>query len=214
MIYSLMSLYMLIPVTPQLLDLLMPLNQSRPYKYLYDVDFSFDREEYYFSVLLYSYLLTVVNMTVLVVTDTSYLMLAHHVCGLFAAIGYRLENLTSTISLNHHVKDAEVACNKYESTNYDGEIYRELILLLRKHQLSLEYVDLLESLFQLYSFSMIFLHFIIMSLLGMQIVALMDRKGEMLRYVSMVIGGSVHLLVLNYPGQEIIDHSASIFHKA
>ncbi|XP_024890089.1 uncharacterized protein LOC112466291 isoform X2 [Temnothorax curvispinosus] len=178
MIYSLMSLYMLIPVTPQLLNLLMPLNQSRP------------------------------------LTDTSYLILAHHVCGLFAAIGYRLESLSSTISLNHHVQDAKVACNKYESTNYDGEIYRELILLLRKHQLSLEYVDLLESLFQLYSFSMIFIHFIIMSLLGMQIVALMDRKGEMLRYVSMVIGGFVHLLVLNYPGQEIMDHSAAIFHKA
>ncbi|XP_071629214.1 uncharacterized protein [Temnothorax longispinosus] len=214
MIYSLMSLYMLIPVTPQILDLLMPLNQSRPYKYLFDVDFSFDREEYYFSVLLYSYLTTVVSMTVMVVTDTSYLMLAHHVCGLFAAIGYRLENLTSTISLNRHVKDAEVACNKYDSTNYDGEIYRELILLLRKHQLSLEYVDLLESLFQLYSFSMIFLHLIIMSLLGMQIIALMDRKGEMLRYVSMVIGGFVHLIVLSYPGQEIMDHSADIFHKA
>ncbi|XP_071629212.1 putative odorant receptor 92a isoform X3 [Temnothorax longispinosus] len=201
-------------VTPQLLDLLMPLNQSRPRKYLYDVDFSFDREEYYFSVLLYSYLLTVVDMTVLVVTDTSYLILAHHVCGLFAAIGYRLESLSSTISLNHHVQDAKVACNKYESTNYDGEIYRELILLLRKHQLSLEYVDLLESLFQLYSFSMIFLHFIITSLLGMQIVALMDRKGEMLRYVSFIIGCFVHLLVLNYPGQEIMDHSADIFHKA
>jgi len=81
---------MLIPVTPQLLDLLMPLNKSRPYKYLFDVDYSFDREVYYYPVLFYSYLTTVVAMSVMVTTDTSYMSLAQHACGLFAAIGYRI----------------------------------------------------------------------------------------------------------------------------
>jgi len=90
MIYSLMSLYMLIPVTPQLLDLLMPLNKSRPYKYLFDVDYSFDREVYYYSVLFYSYLMAVMTMSIMVITDTSYISLAQHACGLFAAIGYRI----------------------------------------------------------------------------------------------------------------------------
>ncbi|KAL0118852.1 hypothetical protein PUN28_009470 [Cardiocondyla obscurior] len=88
MIYSLMSLYMLIPVTPQLLDLLMPLNKSRPYKYLFDVDYGFDREVYYYPVLLHSYLTTVLTMSVMIITDTSYMSLAQHACSLFAAIGY------------------------------------------------------------------------------------------------------------------------------
>lgn len=89
-IYTLMSLYMLIPITPQLLDLLMPLNESRPYKYLFDIDYSFDREVYYYPVLLHSYLTTVMTMTVMIITDTSYMSLAQHVCGLFAAIGYHI----------------------------------------------------------------------------------------------------------------------------
>lgn len=90
MIYSLMSLYMLIPVTPQLLDLLMPLNKSRPYKYLFDIDYSFDREVYYYPVLLHAYLTTVMTMSVMIITDTSYMLFTQHACSLFAAIGYRI----------------------------------------------------------------------------------------------------------------------------
>lgn len=90
MIYSLSSLYMLIPVTPQLLDLIAPLNKSRPYKYLFDIDYSFDREVYYYPVLLHSYLTIVVAMGLMIITDTSYLSLAQHACSLFAAIGYRI----------------------------------------------------------------------------------------------------------------------------
>ena len=89
-IYSLMSLYMLIPVTPQLLDLFIPLNKSRSYKYLFDIDYSFDREMYYYPVLLHSYLTTVLTMSLMVITDTSYMSLAQHACSLFAAVGYRI----------------------------------------------------------------------------------------------------------------------------
>ncbi|KAL0118817.1 hypothetical protein PUN28_009467 [Cardiocondyla obscurior] len=215
-IYSLMSLYMLIPVTPKLMDIFLPLNQSRPYKYLFDVDYSFDREVYYYPVLIYSYLTTVMAVSVMVVTDTSYLSLAQHACGLFAAIGCRLESLTSEVNFNrtsYHIKYTKVPNNERNSANED-KIYRELILLLWKHQLTIEYVNLLESLYEIYSFSMIFIHIIVMSLLGVQIMSLIDRKEEMIRYVSIGIGGFFHLLVLSYPGQEIMDHSADIFHKA
>ncbi|KYN30420.1 hypothetical protein ALC56_15116 [Trachymyrmex septentrionalis] len=42
----------------------------------------------------------------------------------------------------------------------------------------------------------------------------MNHKEEMVRYVAMVIGAFIHLFVLSYPGQRIMDHSADIFHKA
>ncbi|XP_011708223.1 PREDICTED: odorant receptor 4-like isoform X2 [Wasmannia auropunctata] len=215
MIYLLSSLYMLIPVTPQLLDLITPLNKSRPYKYLFDVDYSFDREVYYYPVLLHSYLTIVVAMGLMIITDTSYLSLAQHACSLFAAIGYRLENLTYEInSKKNTVKDAEVISKKCKSRDYDDEIYREMVLLLQKHQLSIEYVRSLDSLFEMYSFMLLFITIIVISLLGIQIIGLLDRKEEMVRFVAMVIGAFVHLFVLSYPGQRIMDHSADIFHKA
>ncbi|KYM76330.1 hypothetical protein ALC53_13357 [Atta colombica] len=180
MIYSLMSLYMLIPVTPQLLDLFIPLNKSRSYKYLFDIDYSFDREVYYYPVLLHSYLTTVLTMSLMVITDTSYMSFAQHACSLFAAIGYhkilimfqrhRLENLVSESNSkknNYFVED--VICNKSKSRDYEDQTYHELILLLRKHQLSIEYTRLLNSLFEMYSFMLLFITIIIMSLLGIQI---------------------------------------------
>ncbi|KAL0118825.1 hypothetical protein PUN28_009467 [Cardiocondyla obscurior] len=122
------------------MDIFLPLNQSRPYKYLFDVDYSFDREVYYYPVLIYSYLTTVMAVSVMVVTDTSYLSLAQHACGLFAAIGCRLESLTSEVNFNrtsYHIKYTKVPNNERNSANED-KIYRELILLLWKHQLTIE----------------------------------------------------------------------------
>ncbi|KAG5306985.1 OR9A protein, partial [Acromyrmex insinuator] len=218
MIYSLMSLYMLIPVTPQLLDLFIPLNKSRSYKYLFDIDYSFDREVYYYPVLLHSYLTTVLTMSLMVITDTSYMSLAQHACSLFAAVGHRLENLvpeSNSKKNNYFVEDVkDVICDKSNSRDYEDQTYHELVLLLRKHQLSIQYAHLLNSLFEMYSFMLLFITILIMSLLGIQIISLMNHKEEMVRYVAMVIGAFIHLFVLSYPGQKIMDHSADIFHKA
>ncbi|XP_018355296.1 PREDICTED: odorant receptor 43a-like [Trachymyrmex septentrionalis] len=89
-----------------------------------------------------------------------------------------------------------------------------MALLIWKHQLSLEYVDLVESVFKIYLLIMIIMSLICMSLIGFQIITFMNEKAEMMTYVSILIGGFIHLFVLNYPGQKIMDHSADIFHKA
>lgn len=85
-----MNLYMLIPVAPKLLNLVKPLNESRPNGYLFDVEYSFDKDNYYYAVLVHSYLITIMGIGVLVVIDTIYLVFAQHACSLFAAIGYEL----------------------------------------------------------------------------------------------------------------------------
>ncbi|XP_020299630.1 odorant receptor 4-like [Pseudomyrmex gracilis] len=218
LIYILMSLYMLIPVTPQLLDLVKPLNKSRPYKYLFDIDYSFEREEYYYFVLLHAYITTVSTMSVIVIIDTLYMAFAQHACSLFAAVGHRLENLTSKIhsKMKNRRVGTTAKCELANNMEYekDDEIYHELILILKRHQLSIQYVWLLDSSFSLTSFILLFINIIVISLLGIQILSLLDRKEEMTRYVAMSLGGFMHLFVLSYPGQRIIDHSSEIFHKA
>ncbi|XP_070157815.1 odorant receptor 13a-like isoform X1 [Polyergus mexicanus] len=215
-IYTLMCFYLLIPVTPQLLNIIKPLNKSRPYKYLFDVDYGIDKEIYYYPILIYSYLTTVMNISILVVVDTSYMMFVQHACSLFAAIGHRLENIT----LDLNSKKNNQLINKDDLTDYiqydkDDDIYHELVLVLWKHQLSIEYVCFLDSSFTMYSFKLIFLTIIITSFLGVQILSLLNHnKEEMIRYIAMCIGAFVHLFVLNYPGQRIIDYSTDIFHKA
>ncbi|XP_020299629.1 odorant receptor 4-like [Pseudomyrmex gracilis] len=215
LVYSLMSLYMLIPVTPQLLDLVKPLNKSRPYKYLFDIDYSFEREEYYYFVLLHAYITTVVTMSIMITVDALYMVFAEHACGLFAAIGSRLEALTP--GRNSNVSRLVETTATYKLADYiekDEKLYREIIVVLKQHQLTIEYVCLLDSSFSLTSFILLFINIIVISLLGIQILSLLDRKEEMTRYVAMSLGGFMHLFVLSYPGQRIIDHSSEVFHKA
>lgn len=83
-----MCFYLLIPVKPHLLNIIKPLNKSRPYKYLFDIDYGIDREAYYYHILIYSYLTTVMNISIVVIVDTTYMMFVQHACSLFAAIGY------------------------------------------------------------------------------------------------------------------------------
>ncbi|XP_025158114.1 odorant receptor 4-like isoform X2 [Harpegnathos saltator] len=219
-LYTLMSLYMLIPIIPKLLDLVKPLNKSRPNEYLFDVDYSFDRDEYYYVSLLHSYLTTVMTISIMVIIDTIYIVFAQHVCSLFAAIGRRLENLgINSKESDWLIENIEMTRERRGSMdcillNKDDEVYRELIVILQKHQLSIEYVSILDSTFALYSLILLALNIIVTSLLGLQILSLMDHKKQMIRFASMCIGAFMHLFVLSYPGQKIIDHSTDVFHKA
>ncbi|XP_072762599.1 uncharacterized protein [Anoplolepis gracilipes] len=221
-IYILMCFFLLIPVMPLLLNIVKPLNKSRPYKYLFDIDYGFDREAYYYPILIYTYLTTIMNISILVIVDTSYMMFVQHACSLFAAIGHRLENITSDLNSeknNRFVKDVQLTYNQRnleDCIQYDNddEIYHELVLVLWKHQISIEYVCFLDSSFTLYSFTLLFITIIIISFLGMQILSLLNHKEEMIRYIAMCIGSFLHLFVLNYPGQRIMDHSTDIFQKA
>ncbi|KYM94204.1 hypothetical protein ALC62_15159 [Cyphomyrmex costatus] len=211
-----MSIYIMAPLTVPILDFLVPLNTSRSYIYLFNVDYSFDREIYYYPVLVHTYITIIMAVTAMVLNDTSYISLTQHACALFAAIGHRLENLTLiNLKKSALVKDVKVIYNKCESNN-DDIIYREMIRLLWKHQLSLEYVNLVESIFKMYSLTIIMMNFIGMSLIGIQILTLLknNRKTEMLIYIGILIGGFIHLFILSYPGQEIMDHSTDLFHKA
>lgn len=83
-----MSLFMLIPIIPKLLDIVKPLNKSRPNSYLFDVDYGFDRDEYYSVVIFHSYIVSVGGISMILSVDTFYVMLTQHVCSLFAAVGY------------------------------------------------------------------------------------------------------------------------------
>lgn len=91
---------MMVPLTVPILDFLMPLNTSRPYIYLFDVDYSFDREIYYYLVLVHSYIIVVLAITSMIINDTSYISLTQHACGLFAAIGYRICSMYFLKSFN------------------------------------------------------------------------------------------------------------------
>ncbi|EGI58592.1 hypothetical protein G5I_13307, partial [Acromyrmex echinatior] len=143
-----LALFMIIPMSPQIMDIVMPLNNTRPRKLLIEVEYRVDREKYYYPILFHSYVAIVLIISIIVCVDTTYISYVEHGCSLFAAIGYRLEHV---ISKGHIDKTSYFAKSKertYQDVKIEDtcfkekEIFYEFVTCLRKHQLAIKFVFL------------------------------------------------------------------------
>ncbi|XP_011878672.1 PREDICTED: uncharacterized protein LOC105567976 [Vollenhovia emeryi] len=220
-IYLSMLLYLIIPVSPQIMDIVMPLNVSRPRRLLLEVEYRVDQEKYYYPILFHSYMTVLGTISIMVCVDTTYIAYVQHGCSLFAAVGYQLEHnivlkedvnetshLTRSKKRTHRDVEAEDICVKEKT------IFRELVMCLRKHQLAIQYVYLLESSFMISTGIQVLCNVICASLIGIQLISKFDNTEELIRYICLCVGAFFHLLFLILPGQRLMDHSLNVFNSA
>ncbi|KAL6430892.1 hypothetical protein ACFW04_006998 [Cataglyphis niger] len=170
-----------------------------------------------------------VHMYTSIICDSNMLLYQYHSRILsYYIILYHIGKYGNTMDLNS--KEDDQLINKSNLTDYmqddkGDEIYRELVLVLWKHQLSIEYVckffayckkNIINNFCSMYiyisdmfvswillshSFNLIFITTMMTSFLGIQIC-------------SNVYRFFLTSFCFNYPGQRIIDHSSDLFHKA
>ncbi|XP_072756972.1 uncharacterized protein [Anoplolepis gracilipes] len=214
-VYSSTSLYLLMPMSPQILDIVMPLNESRPRKFLFEVEYHIDREKYYYFILFHSYVAVIAVMSIVVCADTTYIVYVQHGCSLFAAIGYRLEHIVSEDQASSFMDNEETTCRgkAVEDIYFKQTTFRELVICLRKHQLAIQYARILESAFRLSTGIQLACNMLALSLIGIQVMSNLGRTDELIRYISLCAGAFFHLLCMSLPGQRLMDHSVNIFDK-
>ncbi|XP_025262491.1 odorant receptor 13a isoform X1 [Camponotus floridanus] len=205
-------LFLSIPLIPKILDVVIPLNQSRPFIYVLEGDWGVDKEKYYYPIMLHCYLAIIVGTRCLVNIDTMYVVCVLHGCSLFNAIGIRLENILSKAKLMQHeqIMSLEYAVIK----EYYSEDYHEMIACLKKHQLAIKYIYMLDSTFKHATFLILFLNVMILSLVGLQLINKFGQTQEVIRFGCIVMGSITHLLSMCLPGQLLLDRSIEIFDKA
>ncbi|XP_024889762.1 uncharacterized protein LOC112466106 [Temnothorax curvispinosus] len=172
-IYMSMSLYLIIPVSPQIMDIVMPLNDSRPRKFLLEVEYRVDREKYYYPILLHSYVAITAIISIMVCVDTTYIAYVQHGCSLFAAIGHRLEHISKghIDETSHFAKERTRRYVEVEDICFkEKAIFQEFVTCLRKHQLAIQYVRLLESSFTVSTGIQLLCNVVGISLIGIQIL--------------------------------------------
>lgn len=81
-----LTFYLLIPLMPRILDILIPLNESRPLAYVYQAEYRVDKEKYYYPIVLHSYITSITTVVILFTVDTTYIVCVLHTCSLFSAI--------------------------------------------------------------------------------------------------------------------------------
>lgn len=83
-----MVLFLFVPLLFPILDVVLPLNETRPRQQLFRVNYMlFDDEEYFFYVYLQLAWGSVVVVMIIVTVDSLYILVIHHSSGLFAVCG-------------------------------------------------------------------------------------------------------------------------------
>ncbi|KAF3054381.1 Odorant receptor 217 [Nylanderia fulva] len=205
-------LFMLIPLTPRILDFIKPLNESRPYIFIVAGEWGVDQVEYYYPILLHCFVCIVISTRCMVNCDTMYIVCVLHSCSLFESIGIRLENIQNkTEYMEDEVSEKYL---KLVIKKNDSEEYRKMIVCLRKHQLAIEFVDVIESSFKTVTFIILFLNVMILSLIGLQILSKLGQIQEMIRFGCIAMGAITHLMSMCIPGQLLVNKSEEVFDKA
>ncbi|KAL6268708.1 hypothetical protein P5V15_001836 [Pogonomyrmex californicus] len=205
--------YLLIPLIPRVLDIIIPLNESRSLTFVYQAEYRVDKEKYYYSILCHSYISTSITLTILFTVDTTYIVCVLHACSLFTAIGQRLENITDRT--NGKKPNTKKYYYLFKETHGSiGSDYHELITCLRKHQFALEHVQILDSMFTHVTLCLLTMNVLILSVIGIQLINNLDHIGEVIRYVFVTVAVFTHLICMCVPGQLLIDRSTEVFEKA
>ncbi|KAK2587287.1 hypothetical protein KPH14_003012 [Odynerus spinipes] len=203
-IYFTAMLFLGSAFVPCILDVIAPLNASRPLKPPILVEYLVDQEEHFYPIYVHMCLTVTLSVTTLVVADTQLMIFASHVCSVFAVIGFRLE---------HFLKDA---CTVDNWTKRQRKKYIDnLALSINGHKRALEFVDRIESSFQYSLLVQCGFNIMCMSISLYRIAITIEEKSiEVLRYIIFLIAQLFHIFCTCYSGQRIMNHSSDVAWKA
>ena len=86
-IYSTGLAFINLPLIPVILDLVVPLNESRPKQPLFVAEYFADQDKYLYPILAQDYICSISATSLIVVVETMFVVYTQHACGIFSMIG-------------------------------------------------------------------------------------------------------------------------------
>ncbi|XP_072762433.1 uncharacterized protein [Anoplolepis gracilipes] len=192
-------------LTPKLLDIVLPLNESRPTIMPHECHyFVKDDSEYFYYIFLHVFISILIFMIPVLAHDCMVLAYTQHVCSIFAIAGFRFQNLADNIDIEN---------NNIDKDYLDKEYNEKLASAVCIHWQALQFAELLEKTFSLSFFIQMFLIIVGMSLTLLQMVVQLNNLVEVLRYLGFFFSQLLHIFYFSLQGQRLIDHSLQIHDK-
>ncbi|NP_001177569.1 odorant receptor 193 [Nasonia vitripennis] len=190
---------------PLLLDLLVPLNETRPRPVLRLMKYNIQRiENNFFVTTLHGFVLNILGMMLIMGFDTLLLNCSQHACALFQIV---ITELKDTID-KHKI---EATSDTAKDTNSRDVFYQEVVKVIIKHKHAIEFVDLVESIYAMANLLVIGITLGSITLAEFETVQHKDNHEIAFRYAIFTSGELLHILFHNYPGQRIKDHSLMVY---
>ncbi|XP_032665000.1 uncharacterized protein LOC116841323 [Odontomachus brunneus] len=183
---------------PRIMDVIFPLNESRPIVLPAPAYYFIDEAKYFYYIFFHLQFGSIVCLAGFIAHDCVLLTFVEHACGLFAIVGYRFEN---------HLYKRNIT-NK-SLINLSNDTYVENVAFsIQLHQRALQFATLIEKIFSLSFTIQILIIVIVMSTSLIQISEnLKSDVTVVVKYFVYIVGQLFHLLALSYQGQKLINHS-------
>ncbi|XP_014484572.1 PREDICTED: uncharacterized protein LOC106749535 [Dinoponera quadriceps] len=200
---TVLNTFVLSSLVPQILDIVLPLNESRPVVLPFEAYFFVDEKEYFFYIFLHGLIVAEIAIMGLIAFDTMFMTFVEHVCGIFAVAGFRFERL-----VREEVNALEIVNNDMNHT-YN----KRMACSMDAHWAALEFAEHLENTFSLNFGIELLLVTIVLSITLFQVTEQSHNFVEALRHINYVMALLVHLFVFCWEGQKLIDHSLLMHEK-
>ncbi|XP_050580513.1 uncharacterized protein LOC126917570 isoform X6 [Bombus affinis] len=194
-----MVLFLLVPLLPPMLDIVLPLNETRPRQQILNVNYVlFDSDNYFFYVYLQLSWTSIVVSIIIVTVDSLLMLIVHHNSGLFIVCGHQIQK--STRHLNSFT-------NEIMSERYTYKQIRNCVIM---HNKAIDFYDILDENNRISYMIQIGLNMIGITTTAVQTVINLDRPGESIRSAVLCGANQFHLFMLSLPGQILIDHCTEL----
>ncbi|EZA61634.1 hypothetical protein X777_07969 [Ooceraea biroi] len=189
--------------SPYILDVVMPKNESYTIHMMEMVTKYFIvSEKYYFLFLVHLNVTCSAELIVLIATATMLMSVFKHICGMFEIASYRIEQAMTIELLRDHNTKNEII------------IYKKIIYAVDIHHKAMQFakcfMNKIEgSFFFLIIATVLCLSFNLFGIFHIQ--SPLEEKEEVLLHLLAISSMLVGLFLANYTGQEITDHSNSVY---
>ncbi|XP_033180382.1 odorant receptor 9a-like isoform X1 [Bombus impatiens] len=189
-VLSCMSGFIVIPLYPAFLDIIIPLNETRQRHQMFRLTYFLDENRYFYPIYFHSLWCSFVTVMIAVTIDSLYIQIVHHDCAIFAICGQNI--ITATGSTDVRINETYT------------ERFRQCLTM---HKNALQLFEMLDDSSRRSFFFQILLTMVGMTITAVQAVINLHRPEEALRIGLFLVGQQFHLLIITLPGQVITDHS-------
>ncbi|KAG7205965.1 hypothetical protein KM043_007892 [Ampulex compressa] len=202
------SIFSLMQFVPGILDVILPLNESRARHHPFQAEYFVDSQKYFYPILCHMLVAAAVIHALAIAADSVFMVFILHACAIFCIVNYRLE---------HTFDELLDSVEGIRSTQEYKKYFSKIGSCVEWHERAIQFARHMKACY-LYSYLLQLLLAVII-LTGL-LLRFYEKLSPLADLNELAING-IHalgllfIIFLNiYPAQMMTDRSAEVFHKA
>ncbi|XP_044598558.1 odorant receptor 22c-like [Cotesia glomerata] len=199
------GMFVMEPVLPRIVNKIIKSNETVPLKFALPLEYIFfKKEDHYWPMLTITNIFAINIIVVIISCDVIFITCIQHVCGIFAVIGFRIENASTG---GARLKDKYGISVK---SNLQDPTYKHLVSCIRIHRRAFYLADILEETFTQSFGVVVALNLPLMSITGLQLITQSNTVEQTIKFALFAAAQMMHLFFDCFLSQNLTDMSIEI----